>query len=369
MSARASALRDELLALFRRGADASLPPAEFDRLARAAFAIQFDGDATYRAYCERRGAIPGSVSGWRDIPPVPARAFKDVRFASGPRGARSAVFLTSGTSSGSSRRGAHHVPDLALYDASAVATFRRFLLADGAECRMASLIPPPGDVPDSSLSHMAGAVTDAFGAARTGWFMRGDGRFDGPGLEAALGDAIAAREPVLLLGTSLAFAAWLDGLAAGGRRFRLPHGSRLMDTGGSKGRTRSFAPEELRAAYGERLGVPDHACVNEYGMTELCSQYYDPCLQAGKREDGDPKASAPWLAAVAADPDTLAPLPDGEWGVLRHVDLANLGSIVAVQTEDVGRVREGRVELAGRARGAEPRGCSLALELMLGAAG
>ena len=368
MSRRASALRDELLSLFRRGADAPLPSVEFDRLARSAFAVQFEGDPAYHAYCERRGADPFSVATWRDIPPVPARAFRDVAFASGPRGARSAVFLTSGTTAGSARRGAHHVPDLELYDASALAAFGRFLLPDGASCRFVSLIPSPLEAPDSSLSHMAGVVAGSFGQLGVGWFMHPSSGLDRAGLAAALEDAGAAGEPVLLLGTSLAFAAWLDELAAAGRRFALPDGSRLMDTGGSKGAKRSVPGQELRAAYGDLLGLPDHACVNEYGMTELCSQYYDRCLLDGIRGRGGPKASAPWLAALAADPETLAALPDGEPGVLRHVDLANLGSIVAVQTEDVGRVLDGHVELAGRAPGAEPRGCSLALELMLDAA-
>ncbi len=368
MTGRAEALREELLALFRRGAGARLPEAEFDRLARAVFAVQFEGDPTYRAYCERRGADPGRVATWKEIPAVPARAFKDVGFAGGPRGARSAVFLTSGTTAGKARRGAHHVPDLALYDASALATFSRFVLPDGAACRFVSLVPSPAEAPDSSLSYMVGAVAGAFGGRRTGWYMGTDGRLDAAQLDRALEEAAAERRPVLILATTLALAAWLDELAASGRRHRLPDGSRLMDTGGAKGRKRSVTPPDLRAACADLLGVPDHACVNEYGMTELCSQYYDPCFLAGRRDD-ERKASAPWLVPVAADPDTLEALDEGEWGVLRHVDLANLGSVVAVQTEDFGRVRDGRLELAGRAPGAEPRGCSLALEDLLAASG
>ncbi|NIP83573.1 MAG: hypothetical protein GWM90_31850, partial [Gemmatimonadetes bacterium] len=61
--------------------------------------------------------------------------------------------------------------------------------------------------------------------------------------------------------------------------FALPAGSRLMDTGGYKGRGRRLDPTELRAVYGDRLGLPPWACVNEYGMTELLSQYYDTALR------------------------------------------------------------------------------------------
>jgi hypothetical protein len=58
-------------------------------------------------------------------------------------------------------------------------------------------------------------------------------------------------------------------------------------------------------------------------------------------------------------------VPDGEPGILCHVDLANAGSVLAVQTEDVGIMDGHRFRLLGRATGAEPRGCALALADLL----
>jgi hypothetical protein len=75
-----------------------------------------------------------------------------------------------------------------------------------------------------------------------------------------------------------------------------------------------------------------------------------------------------WLRSVAVDPETLAPVPAGASGILRHVDLANLDSVAAVQTEDFGRVEEHGLVLEGRAAGAPPRGCSIAMDLLLGGA-
>jgi hypothetical protein len=49
-------------------------------------------------------------------------------------------------------------------------------------------------------------------------------------------------------------------------------------------------------------------------------------------------------------------------GVLAHLDLANLGSVAAVLTEDMGREFQGGFQLLGRSLGSEPRGCSLAME-------
>ena len=68
----------------------------------------------------------------------------------------------------------------------------------------------------------------------------------------------------------------------------------------------------------------------------------------------------------AVDPVTLAPLPDGEIGIARIVDLANVDSAVAVQTADRVRVLPEGVELLGRAPGAPPRGCSIAADERLG---
>ena len=71
----------------------------------------------------------------------------------------------------------------------------------------------------------------------------------------------------------------------------------------------------------------------------------------------------------AVDPESLAPRPPGERGILAFFDLANLGSVSAILTEDVGQVDETGVRLHGRAAGAEPRGCSLAMEELLGGVG
>jgi hypothetical protein len=62
------------------------------------------------------------------------------------------------------------------------------------------------------------------------------------------------------------------------------------------------------------------------------------------------------------DPQTMLSAPDGTVGLLRFVDLANVSSVVAVQTSDVGVVTPAGVELRGRAVGAVARGCSLAVE-------
>ncbi|MBX6363093.1 MAG: long-chain fatty acid--CoA ligase [Gemmatimonadetes bacterium] len=364
-------LRSELLALFARGVDQPLSDADFNALALRVFAYQFERNAAYAAYCRRRGATPATVVDWRGIPAVPTAAFKEIPLVAGDPAAARAVFRTSGTTRGPERRGAHYVLDLSLYRASLLPTFEAYVLPDGARLPMLSLIPSAADAPDSSLSWMVTALLEALGASGSECFATPGAGLDVGRLSRAVRGFEAAGQPIALLGTSLAFAHWLDELRAHGERFALPPGSRLMDTGGFKGHRREVPSEALRADYRDLLGIPETHVVNEYGMTELLSQYYDAALHdhtRGHARDARRKLGPPWLRAVVADPETLEPLPPGEVGILRHVDLANLDSVLAVQTEDLGREVEGGFLLLGRAAGAAPRGCSIAADLLIQAA-
>ena len=73
-------------------------------------------------------------------------------------------------------------------------------------------------------------------------------------------------------------------------------------------------------------------------------------------------AGPAWLRSWVVDPRTGREAKKGRAGVLCHVDLANRGSVLAVQTEDLGRSVDGGFELLGRAKGAQLRGCSLTYE-------
>lgn len=78
------------------------------------------------------------------------------------------------------------------------------------------------------------------------------------------------------------------------------------------------------------------------------------------------KEVPPWVRTRILDPATLEEVPPGEVGLLTHYDLANCGSVIAIETEDLGfRIEEG-FEVLGRAPGAEARGCSLTIEELHG---
>ena len=362
-------LKARLLDLIGRGPDAPLDEAELDALARGVFAHQYARNTPYRLFCDRRGAAPESVSHWMEIPAVPTDAFKAAALVCGDPGEAAAVFRTSGTTAGRERRGAHHFVDLDLYEAALRAGFAAHLLPDGARPRLVSLVPHPADLPDSSLSHMVGEVARVFTEGRSGWFVSPDGGIDHEGLARTLRKAEAAGEPVCVVGTAFAFVHGLDAMAAEGTRFRLPRGSRVMDTGGFKGRSREVGREELYGMIEDRLGIGAAWCVNEYGMTEMSSQFYDGRVGDAPAPGERLHTGPAWVRTHAVDPETLRPLPHGEVGVLRHLDLANLDSVAAIQTADLGVTAPGGFRVLGRATGAEARGCSLAMDDLLTALG
>jgi hypothetical protein len=326
--------------------------ADFDGWALRAFAHQFERVPAYRAYCERRGVTPHRVASWQDVPAVPTAAFRHADLGSA---SPEAVFRTSGTSGGDGARGRHPIAHLSLYRASALAAFRHFVVPDGMRFSCLFLLPPPVERPDSSLVHMCAWVGETFGTD-VEWFAGGGG-LDLPRLRERLHAAAASGAPVLVAGPTAGFVRLFD------TRFacRLGPGSRLMDTGGTKGMPRPLSRLGFLRACWTQLGVAGYFCVNEYGMTELCSQRYESVLAdrlAGRSLDARRLVAPPWLRTRVLDPDTLAPVPPGTTGLLCHHDLANLGSVSVVLTEDLGRETEGDgIVVEGRVHGAPPRGC------------
>ena len=164
------------------------------------------------------------------------------------------------------------------------------------------------------------------------------------------------------MGTTAAFAALFPALGSTGVKLRLAAGSRMMDTGGAKGQAVPMQASEVIARAREMLAIAPAMVINEYGMTELCSQLYDAtsfnCAGVSDVQERF-KIPPPWMRVTARDPVTLRPMPDGEIGMLTFFDLANVGSVSAVMTEDLGFVERGRVRVLGRAAGGEPRGCAL----------
>ena len=346
-------------------------PARFERLALALFRFQYDSCEPYARFCRSLEKSPANVDRFDEIPAVPTGAFKEFDLCCFDLDATIQTFRTSGTSI--DRRGRLHLDSLRLYEASLLSSLRETFLCElrGQQPLMRFLAPSKEEAPDSSLSHMFATLLAAEAGAGSGFDLR-HGQLDLDSLDRARQTAGQGGKPILILGTSFAFVHFLDATAESGPdAWTLPEHSRVMETGGFKGLSREVPREVLRGELARRFGIPESSIVNQYGMTELGSQFYDSTRldPAGPRR----KLAPPWARVRIVDPATGHDLTPGEVGMVVIHDLANTGSIAAIQTADLGRAicnAEGETigfDVLGRLEGAEERGCSIATDVMLAA--
>ena len=318
---------------------------DFARLALDVHGYQYRSNPAYGRFVDRLGGPPPRT--WREIPAVPAEAFRMSVLACGPA---ERVYRSSGTTAGLERRAEHHVPDVGVYRAAALTGFARAVLPAGVRRRFLVAAPERMSHPASSLGEMVTWLRATYDDDTVPSFL-GDGGVDVARLAAALDDVVAGGAPIVLLAVTSALLRLVDWADAHTHRWSLPAESLVIDTGGSKGSDHDVARTEILARYRHVLGVASAQVVNEYGMTELGSQLY-------AHGDGYLRPP-PWLKVVVTDLLSGSEVGVGEIGCLRFFDLANLGSVLAIQTEDVGRTHADGIELLGRAPGAITRGCSL----------
>ena len=314
---------------------------EFNTVALDIHAFQRKHNAPFARWCD---TLPEPKT-WREIPAVPQAMFKRFRLSCFPAKLTPVTFRTSGTTG--ETRGEHHFADTALYEASILAGWQRLRLP---KLPALFLAQPPDEVPDSSLAHMFGTL-----AGRATGRCKFDLHADTDALR-----KLAARGPCAIFGTALAFLALFERMGA--ERVRLPRGSFAFETGGYKGSGRDIPKAELYVKFLTHLGLRADAVGNEYGMTELSSQAYT-------RGIGRPHAAPPWLRAMVVDPETGNEALVGGSGVLRLFDLANVGSVLAIQTSDLAVRRKDGFELLGRDPAAVPRGCSRRADELLHGSG
>ena len=345
----------------------------FESMALELFPLQFGGNAAYRSICEARRRTPLTVTHWSEIPAVPTSAFKELELTCLSPGQRTRVFNSSGTTEQWPSRHFHNAESLEVYEASLWAWHQRHLRFTISDLRLLCLTPPEEQAPHSSLVYMFEVIRQKVDADANAFV----GSVGADGAWALDFDvALAAMtpgnpEPLLVLGTAFSFVHLLDELKSRNLRIQLPEGTQVMETGGYKGRSRELSKTELHRLISERLGVPLSHIVCEYGMSELSSQAYDVTCDKGQatRNQAETACHAsratrhfyfpPWARVQVVSPETGREVAEGDTGLLRVFDLANVFSVLAIQTEDLAVRRGDGFELIGRAKLAEPRGCSL----------
>jgi acyl-protein synthetase LuxE len=392
----------------------------FGELASTLFELQCELNDPYRTLCFAAGHSNNlKPQDWKEIPAVPTSAFKDLELSCLPMIDRTTVFHSSGTTKHRPSRHFHSAESLLVYEDSLLAWFSRQIQIK-QRLPTISLTPPPELAPNSSLVHMFKTMGRKFGTEHSvflgrigeegGWSLDFETAFE------AIRRCMEMQQPILILGTAFLYVHLLDNLTERNISLKLPVGTVAVETGGYKGRSRAVPKQELHQLIGERLGISEANIVCEYGMSELSSQAYDHVSNQycssrrkenpnsknkqdaatelakaeplpirwgeGSRVRGSvhwqaqtalsqkgqsrlPSAATqvfhfpPWARVQIISPETGREVNEGETGLIRVFDLANVFSVMAVQTEDLGIRRGDGFELVGRASLAEARGCSL----------
>lgn len=346
-------LAERVHALLAAGVDGDATP--FDALALDIFAYQFEANLPYRAYCEALGKTPRNVDDWRDIPAFPTESFKTELVTSFPFDEAVMAQLTGGTTA--IKRGQIFRDEIGLklvLEANRIMT-AACLFPDfetGQRCRVLILAPSPEMAPSMGMAIGMEETRRHFGTPDSRFLLSHSG-IDVAALVAALSEAEASRVPVAMIGSTSAFVFFFNACVERGVSFHLPAGSRIGDGGGYRGRFGEMTQEDyLRLAW-EVLGIPFSHCVNVLGMAESATNFFDDTLRCAVA--GEPsrrmRRCPPWTRTVAVSVDTLNALPPGEIGLLRHYDVVNLPTVLAVQTDNLGyTAADGSFQIVGRAQ-------------------
>lgn len=311
-------------------------PEAFARAALETFHHQYRRIPVYREFCDLLGRGPGQVSSPEQIPFLPIEFFKSRRVLD-PALEPETVFTSSGTTGMALSQ--HYVADLSLYRRSFETAFELFYGPATRYCILA-LLPSYQERPGSSLIYMVDHLIRKSGDPRS-CFLGGPPE----GVAEKVRACDAGDRPVILIGVSFAL---LD--LAQAAPIRLTN-TRVMETGGMKGRRVELVREALHHELREGFGLQE--IESEYGMTELLSQAYS--MGSGLFQ------TPPWMRVLLRDTeDPLSYLGHERTGGINIIDLANRHSCAFLSTQDLGKSHaDGTFEVLGRFDHSDVRGCNL----------
>ncbi|SNB47906.1 acyl-protein synthetase [Geobacter sp. DSM 9736] len=351
-------LTEEVLGLIAAGVDADLSDAAFNAYSMRLFALHYDNNKIFREFCEAKKVTPEQVTRWEDIPMVYNDVFKTHLVASFPLEQAVMACLTGGTTSLTQRGRIFRDEDGKRLVFAANRTMTgAYLFPDfeeGRRCRILILAPSPDLAPSMGMAIGMDQTRRAFGTEDS-MFLLGKSGIDIKALLKALRESESSGVPVALIGATSAYVYFFQACRRKNMSFRLPPGSRICDGGGYRGRFGKVSRQDYYDMVQEILGIPETHCVNVLGEAETATNLFDDALR--RHVKGLPtrqrtRPVPPWSRVLAMSIDTLKPLPDGEVGLLAHWDLANVPTVLAVITDNLGYTTDGGrgCEMVGRAK-------------------
>jgi hypothetical protein len=332
---------------------------DFNDLAITIFAYQYENNLPFRQFSMQQGKAPRTAKTWKDIPPVPINAFKSVLLTCSKQADDGRTFMTSGTTKKGIQGKSYH-PTLKIYDQSMIKNFKNRFMKEKDTIEMGILFPDEKIMPNSSLAHYLTLALKHFGTKSSGFRLNQNG-INFEKIFEDLDCSQANRTPYAILGASFSIVHLVDEMIKINKTYKLPLGSKILDTGGFKGKSRLLGPDEFYDQLSNVFGIPRKNCINMYGMTELSTQFYDN----GNEVCPSIKTGPHWIKSRVVNPLTKDDVLKGNTGVLVHCDLAHFNIVSSILTEDLGIELDNGFLLLGRAGAEEVKGCSMAVDEFL----
>ncbi len=349
-------LTEDVLGFIEAGVDSEIP--DFNDYALRMFALHYQVNSIFREFCDAKKVRPGDVGRWEEIPMVYNDMFKTHLITSFPLEKAVMGCLTGGTTSLTQRGRIFRDEDgkSLVFSANRVMT-GSYLFPDfeeGKRCRILILAPSPKLAPSMGMAIGIDQTRRTFGAPDSK-FLLGKSGVHINDLLKALRESEDTGVPVALIGATSAYVYFFQACRRKKMSFRLPPGSRVCDGGGYRGRFGVVTRKDYYSMVREILDVPETHCVNVLGEAETATNLFDDALRRhvnGLQQRKRTRPVPPWSRVRAMNLDNLKPLPDGEVGLLAHWDLANVPTVLAVITDNLGYTTDdGRsCEMVGRAR-------------------
>lgn len=308
---------------------------ELEQLALNTFKFQYINIKVYREFCDYLKIKPEAVTSISKIPFLPIQFFKSHTILEDQTPFEK-VFSSSGTTGSITSK--HYIKDLNIYKKSYSKAFQQFIGQEEDLCILA-LLPSYLEREDSSLIYMVNDLIEKSNHPKSGFYLD-----TSTNLIETIEILEKTNQKTLLIGVSYAL---LDLIEL--QIFQLKH-TKVMETGGMKGRRKEMVKEELHEILKKGFGVSK--IYSEYGMTELLSQAYSM---------GDGIFNCPpWMKVLTRDPEDALSYVNNKTGGINVIDLANIYSCSFIATQDLGKVyTDGSFEIMGRFDESDIRGCNL----------
>ena len=250
------------------------------------------------------------------------------------------TFLSSGTSQQTRAQSHFSSEGLDLYRKASMWSFKKVLKAKMgskySSIKGYSLIPPKDCWQDSSLAQMISWIEQEFPMQYI--------------TESEI-KSIDCNRPIWIFGTAFHYVNLFDN----GLKKSLHPNSIVIETGGTKGKSRSVTKSETYEILTQMFNISTNQVISEYGMCEIATPAWDFCSDNNStRFYKFPKWVIPAIQTRAGE------FSDSGFGSLCFYDPARIDYPWPIRTQDLAQLfPDGSFDLLGRVPSSPLKGCSM----------